>query len=231
MTSRETILVVDDERSLCDVLRLNLELEGYLVDVAYSAEEALKKPLASYSLILLDVMMEDMSGYEFTTKIRTNKILKNIPIILCTAKDGENDVVEGFTCGADDYIKKPFSMKELMLRVRSVLRRSVKSAVKNTNQLIIYKTLTLDTERRECRINGEEIAFTKKEFGILSLLLSNSDKVFSREEILEAVWDEDVYVVDRTIDVNINRLRKKLGCYGDNIITKQGYGYGFKEEK
>lgn len=229
MAEKQTILVVDDERTLCDVLKLNLELEGYEVDLAYSAEEALKKPLETYSLILLDVMMEEIDGFELTSMIRANEKWKNIPVILCTAKDTEHDLEEGFESGADDYIKKPFSMKELQLRVKSVLRRSELSK-KDAGQVLCYKTLELDLETKECRIDGEEIPFTKKELGILRLLLSGEGKVFSREEILNAVWDEDVYVVDRTIDVNINRLRKKLGVYGNNIITKQGYGYGFKKD-
>ena len=230
MADYQKILVVDDERTLCDVLKLNLELEGYKVDVAYSAEEALRMPLSSYSLILLDVMMEEMTGIEFTTSIRGDEKLKNIPIILCTAKDTENDIIEGFLCGADDYIKKPFSMKELVLRVKSLLRRSNK--LKETEeQKITYKALELDLGKRECRIEGKEVPFTKKEFDILWLFLNSPDKIFSREEILDEVWDDDVYVVDRTIDVNINRLRKKMGIYGNNIITKQGYGYGFKKEK
>lgn len=230
MDERLSILVVDDEKTLCDVLKLNLELEGYEVSVAYSAEEALRMPLFSYSLILLDVMMEEMSGMELTTIIRKDEKLKNVPIILCTAKDAENDVVDGFLCGADDYIKKPFSMKELILRVKSVLRRSKQSADEDEKNVIIYKTLELDLMKKECHIDGVEVLFTKKEFGILNLLLSHCGKVFSREEILDAVWEEDVYVVDRTIDVNINRLRKKLGVYGNYIITKQGYGYGFKKD-
>ncbi len=229
MDEKQTILVVDDERTLCDVLKLNLELEGYNVEVAYSAEEALRMPLSSFSLILLDVMMEEMSGIELTSVIRADEKLKNIPIILCTAKDAEEDLIDGFQCGADDYIKKPFSMKELVLRVKSVLRRSGQPT-DSAEQLLRCKTLELDLEKKECRIDGNDVAFTKKEFGIMKLLLSNCGKVFSRDEILDAVWEEDVYVVDRTIDVNINRLRKKLGTYGNNIITKQGYGYGFKKD-
>lgn len=230
MEDIQKILVVDDERTLCDVLKLNLELEGYKVDVAYSAEEALRMPISSYSLVLLDVMMEEMTGLEFTSVIRADEKTKNIPIILCTAKDAENDIIDGFLCGADDYIKKPFSMKELVLRVKSVLRRS--SQPKESNeQKIKYKTLELDLGKRECRIDGTDVSFTKKEFDILKMLLNTPDKIFSREEILDEVWDDDVYVVDRTIDVNINRLRKKMGVYGNNIITKQGYGYGFKKEK
>lgn len=230
MEDSQRILVVDDERTLCDVLKLNLELEGYKVDVTYSAEEAQRMPLSSYSLILLDVMMEEMTGIELTTIIRADERTRNVPIILCTAKDAENDIIDGFMCGADDYIKKPFSMKELVLRVKSVLRRSSKSK-KMDEQTIKYKTLELDIEKRECRIDGTDVSFTKKEFDILKMLLSTPDKIFSREEILDEVWDDDVYVVDRTIDVNINRLRKKMGVYGNNIITKQGYGYGFKKEK
>ena len=230
MEDIQKILVVDDERTLCDVLKLNLELDGYIVDVAYSAEEALRMPISSYSLVLLDVMMEEMTGLEFTSVIRADEKTKNIPIILCTAKDAENDIIDGFLCGADDYIKKPFSMKELVLRVKSVLRRS--SQPKESNeQKIKYKTLELDLGKRECRIDGTDVSFTKKEFDILKMLLNTPDKIFSREEILDEVWDDDVYVVDRTIDVNINRLRKKMGVYGNNIITKQGYGYGFKKEK
>ena len=230
MEDSQRILVVDDERTLCDVLKLNLELEGYKVDVTYSAEEAQRMPLSSYSLILLDVMMEEMTGIELMTIIRTDERTRNVPIILCTAKDDENDIIDGFLCGADDYIKKPFSMKELVLRVKSVLRRS--SQPKESNeQKIKYKTLELDLGKRECRIDGTDVSFTKKEFDILKMLLNTPDKIFSREEILDEVWDDDVYVVDRTIDVNINRLRKKMGVYGNNIITKQGYGYGFKKEK
>lgn len=230
MEDSQRILVVDDEKTLCDVLKLNLELEGYKVDVTYSAEEAQRMPLSSYSLILLDVMMEEMTGIELTTIIRADERTRNVPIILCTAKDDENDIIDGFMCGADDYIKKPFSMKELVLRVKSVLRRS--SQPKESNeQKIKYKTLELDLGKRECRIDGTDVSFTKKEFDILKMLLNTPDKIFSREEILDEVWDDDVYVVDRTIDVNINRLRKKMGVYGNNIITKQGYGYGFKKEK
>lgn len=230
MEDIQKILVVDDERTLCDVLKLNLELEGYKVDVAYSAEQAQRMPLSSYSLILLDVMMEEMTGIELATIIRADERTRNVPIILCTAKDDENDIIDGFMCGADDYIKKPFSMKELVLRVKSVLRRS--SQPKESNeQKIKYKTLELDLGKRECRIDGTDVSFTKKEFDILKMLLNTPDKIFSREEILDEVWDDDVYVVDRTIDVNINRLRKKMGVYGNNIITKQGYGYGFKKEK
>lgn len=230
MTEKQKILVVDDELTVCEVLKLNLEFEGYKVDMAYSAEDTLKFPLESYSLILLDVMMHEMSGLELVKIIRENDKLRNIPIILCTAKDSEDDLEKGFVSGADDYIKKPFSMKELILRVKSLLRRT-NTLQHETPNVIKYNTLILDLDKKECSIDGECIPCTKKEFELLKLFLSNIDKVFSRDEILDIVWDKDVYVVDRTIDVNINRLRKKLGEYGNNIMTKQGYGYGFKKNQ
>lgn len=219
------ILVVDDEDTICEVIKINLEIAGYDVGVAHSAEEALRLNIPSFSLIVLDVMMGEMSGFEMASKLRENSDTAKIPIIFCTAKNRENDLVEGFTRGADDYLCKPFSMKELVLRVKSILRRTKEQPLNNT---IIYNTLILDNEKKKCFIDEEEISLTKKEFEMLYLLLSNKGKIFSREEILNLVWEEDVYVIDRTIDVNINRLRKKIKNYGNNITTKLGYGYGFQ---
>ncbi|MEG1765544.1 MAG: response regulator transcription factor [Muribaculaceae bacterium] len=226
MGKRVNILVVDDEETICEVLKINLELEGYNVDCAHSAEEASKLQLLNYSLILLDVMMGEMNGFEFASLIRKEPLTANIPIIICTAKDSDTDLIEGFNRGVDDYIKKPFLMRELVLRVKSVLRRSDK----NTNSdIITYKTLQIDIIKKKCIIDGEDIQLTKKEFEMLQLFLGTREKIFSREEILDRVWESDVLVIDRTIDVNINRLRKKIKNYGTNIITKLGYGYGFKE--
>ena len=227
MQETKKILVVDDEDTICEVIKLNLELEGFTVDTANSAEEVLSKELIDYRLFILDVMMGEMSGFELASHIRQNPGAKNIPIIICTAKDREEDLVEGFNRGIDDYIRKPFSMRELVLRVKSVLRRT-ETTLGNDNT-ISYGDLVLNIERKQCHISGEEVALTKKEFEILRLLLSNRGKIFSREEILDSVWEDDVLVIDRTIDVNINRLRKKIGNYGNDIITKQGFGYGFKE--
>ena len=227
MEGKQRILVVDDENDICEVIKLNLELNGYAVDTASTAEEALKKDLSQFSLLLLDVMMGEMSGFELASHIRQNPGAKNIPIIICTAKDREEDLVEGFNRGIDDYIRKPFSMRELVLRVKSVLRRT--EATPGNSDMVSCGELVLDIERKQCHIAGEEVALTKKEFEILRLLLSNRGKIFSREEILDTVWEDDVLVIDRTIDVNINRLRKKIGIYGNDIITKQGFGYGFKE--
>lgn len=228
METKQRILVVDDEEVLCEVLKINLELSGYVVDYALSAEEALRKDLSSYSLFILDVMMGEMSGFELASKIKNDCTLRKTPIILCTAKDQEGDVVEGFSRGVDDYIRKPFSMKELVLRVKSVLRRYYEND-ESVSNMISYKNLIINNDLKTCEINGEQIQLTKKEFDLIFLFLKNPDKIFSREEILDKVWEDDVLVIDRTIDVNINRLRKKLGEYGNNIITKTGHGYGFKK--
>ena len=227
MEGKQRILVVDDENDICEVIKLNLELNGYAVDTASTAEEALKKDLSQFSLLLLDVMMGEMSGYELTKKIREDNKFASLPIILCTAKDQESDVETGFLSGADDYIKKPFSMKELILRVQSLLRRCQNS--QQQKSILSYQGLIIDRNMKSCEVDGVNVPLTKKEFDILELFLSSPEIIFSREEILGKVWEEDVLVIDRTIDVNINRLRKKLGEYGKNIITKSGYGYGFKQ--
>ena len=220
------ILVVDDEMPICELMKINLELAGFSVDIANSAEEALQKHLADYALMVFDIMMGEISGLELVSKVRAMPDVANVPIIVCTALGDEAPLIDGFTRGADDYIKKPFSMREFVVRVKSLLRR-----VKPEQPTIaIYKTLSLDSISKTSTIDGSEIALKKKEFDMLFLFLSNPDKIFSRDEILDKIWEKNVYVVDRTIDVNINRLRKKLGEYEQHIITKQGYGYGFKEK-
>ena len=226
MYIRQKILVVDDEQSICELMKINLEIAGYDVDIAYSAEDALRLNLEEYALMVFDIMMGNISGLQLVSMVRQMPKIANVPIIVCTALSEERPLVEGFSRGADDYIKKPFSMKEFVLRVKSLLRRTSKT-INNSN--VSYKSLTLDNSSKLCYIDGKEVALTKKEFDILYLLISNPGKVFSREEILQTIWEKNVYVVDRTIDVNINRLRKKLGEYESNIVTRQGYGYGFKE--
>lgn len=226
MYIRQKILVVDDEQSICELMKINLEIAGYDVDIAYSAEDALRLNLEEYALMVFDIMMGNISGLQLVSMVRQMPKIANVPIIVCTALSEERPLVEGFSRGADDYIKKPFSMKEFVLRVKSLLRRTSKT-INNSN--VSYKSLTLNNSSKLCYIDGKEVALTKKEFDILYLLISNSGKVFSREEILQTIWEKNVYVVDRTIDVNINRLRKKLGEYESNIVTRQGYGYGFKE--
>ena len=222
------ILVVDDEEDLCEILKFNLETEGYEVDTAYSAEEALTLNLTDYDLLLLDVMMGEISGFKLASMLKKNEKTAHIPIIFLTAKDTENDMLTGFNLGAYDYISKPFSIKQVQARVKAVLRRSMEEKKPVNENILTYNTLKLDTQRIKASINGEEVALTKKEFEILKLLLENINHVFSREEILSRVWKDEVYVLDRTIDVNITRLRKKIGEYGKNIVTRLGFGYCFE---
>ena len=215
------ILVVDDEESLCEILQFNLEVEGYEVDVAYSAEQALDMHPERYSLILLDVMMGETSGFKMARQLKSRPETAGVPIIFCTARDTEDDTVAGLNIGADDYIAKPFSIREVLARVRSVLRRTAQPAAEE--KAVAFEGLRMDLTRKVCTIDGEPLALTKKEFEILALLLS------SREEILRQVWSDEVIVLDRTIDVNITRLRRKIGPYGEHIVTRLGYGYGFEE--
>ena len=224
------ILVVDDEEDLCEILKFNLENEGYEVDTANSAEEALNMDICSYNLIFMDVMMGDFSGFKMANILKKDKKTAHVPIIFITAKDTENDTVTGFNLGADDYISKPFSLREVIARVKAVLRRTVTPETEKAPEQITYQTLVIDITKKKVSIDGEEVALTKKEFEILFLLLQNKGRVFSREDILARVWSDEVYVLDRTIDVNITRLRKKIGIYGKRIVTRLGYGYCFETE-
>lgn len=222
------ILVVDDEEDLCEILQFNLETEGYVVDVAYSAEEALKLDIASYNLLLLDVMMGEISGFRMARMLRDNAKTTRIPIIFLTAKDTENDRLTGFNIGADDYISKPFSIREVIARVKAVLRRAVVITDDSADKILEYDQLKVNLGNKKVTVDGEDVQFTKKEFEMLKLFLENTNRVFTREEILSRVWTDEVVVLDRTIDVNITRLRKKVGRYGKNIITRLGYGYCFE---
>lgn len=224
------ILVVDDEEDLCEILKFNLENEGYEVDTAHSAEEALKMDIGSYSLLLLDVMMGEISGFKMASLLKKDKKTAQVPIIFITAKDTENDTVTGFNLGADDYISKPFSLREVIARVKAVLRRHPTRRTRTAPEQISYKTLVIDIVKKKVSIDGEEAPLTKKEFEILLLLLQSKGRVFSREDILARIWSDEVYVLDRTIDVNITRLRKKIDIYGKCIVTRLGYGYCFEAE-
>ena len=217
------ILVVEDEADICEILRFNLENEGYVVTVAYSAEEALQLKLSRFHLFLVDVMMDKMSGFEFAQILRQNSHTKHIPIIFITAKSAEQDVLTGFKSGADDYIYKPFSIRVVLARIQAVLQRSVPS---DTGDLQCDK-LHLYKEQKKAMIQEKELELTKKEYEMLLLFMSNPGRVFSREDILHHVWSDLVCVTDRTIDVHINRLRKKIEPYGNHIVTRSGYGYCF----
>ena len=224
------ILVVDDEEDLCEILKFNLENEGYEVVTANSAEEALKMNISSYHLLLLDVMMGEISGFKMANLLKKDKKTAQVPIIFITAKDTENDTVTGFNLGADDYISKPFSLREVIARVKAVLRRTATSDTEKAPEQLCYQSLVIDITKKKVSIDGEEVPLTKKEFEILFLLLQNKGRVFSREDILSRIWSDEVYVLDRTIDVNITRLRKKIGTYGKRIVTRLGYGYCFETE-
>lgn len=233
----ERILVVDDEEDLCEILQYNLEQAGYLVDVAYSAEEALKDDLTKYRLFLLDVMMGEISGFKLGSMIKANDATKATPIIYLTAKDTETDKLRGFDIGADDYISKPFSINEVLARVKAVLKRTAFAAtaqntVEETDEtklpdVVKYDKLELNLSNKTVSIDGTEINLTKKEFELLAMLLCKPDTVFSREQLIESIWKGDSEMSDRTIDVNITRLRKKIEPYNKNLITRQGYGYYF----
>lgn len=224
------VLVVDDEEDLCEILQFNLETEGYSVDVANSAEEALKKDIAVYNLLLLDVMMGEMSGFRMARQLREDPKTANVPIIFLTAKDSENDRLTGFNVGADDYISKPFSIREVLARVKAIIRRAESNKIQAAPpHHLTYESLEMHMDNKKVMLEGVEIPFTKKEFEILKLFLENKNRVFSRDEMLTRVWSDEVIVLDRTIDVNITRLRKKIGPYGKNIVTRLGYGYCFEE--
>ena len=231
MRTKNRILIVDDEEDICEILKFNLDNEGFITETAYSAEEALKLNLASYDLLLLDVMMDQISGFKMASILKKDKATAHIPIIFITAKDTENDTVTGFNLGADDYIAKPFSLKEVILRVKAVLRRaSLPATNQDYTEQLTHADLRMDLEQKKVFIKNTEISLTKKEFEILALFLKNKGRIFSREEILNHVWSDEVCVLDRTIDVNITRLRKKIGDYGQCIVTRLGYGYGFELE-
>ena len=225
--SKARILVVDDEEDLCEILQFNLESEGYEVETANSAEEALTKDLASYNLLMLDVMMGEISGFKMAGIIRKNEKLANLPIIFITAKDTENDMLTGFNIGADDYISKPFSIREVTVRVKAILRRTLVAEPSDKDAILQFENLKIDTTRKKVFLDEVPVDLTKKELEMLLLLVSHPGRVYSREDILTAVWSDDVYVLDRTIDVNITRLRKKLGEFGQHIVTRLGYGYCF----
>lgn len=228
MNDTSRILVVDDEETLCEALRFNLEADGYAVDTALSAEEALTMDLSAYSLILLDIMMGDISGMQLASILKKKDSTAHIPIIFCTAKDAEDDMIGGLDLGADDYITKPYSIRNVLARVRTVLRRTTANEKpKSENGAVEFQGISVSPERKLCTVNDEEVKMPRKEFEILLMLLRNPGRVFSRGEILKKIWPEEVVVLDRVVDVNITRLRSKLGEYGKHIVTKPGYGYGF----
>ena len=225
MEENHKILIVDDEKDLCEILQFNLESEGFVIEIAHSGEEALKKPLEEFDLILLDVMMGGISGYKTANIIRKEKNL-TVPVVFLTAKNEENDILTGFNVGADDYISKPFSIREVVARIKAILKRG--AVQKEESRKLVFNDLWIDSQKKTVSIAGENINLTRKEYEILALLLKNQGHFISRDEILNRIWNDDVIVTERNVDVNIARLRKKIGEYGDYIKGKSGYGYCFQ---
>lgn len=223
------ILIVDDEEDLCEILQFNLEGEGFETEVAYSAEEALKKDMGAFHLVLLDVMMGEMSGFKLAKVLRKERKL-SVPIIFITAKTAEDELLTGFNLGADDYITKPFSVKEVIVRVKAVLKRSSGEPGRE-DKILVHEELVMNPKKRKVKIGTRDLELTKKEYEILAYLLNSEGYILSREEILERVWDDDTIVSKRTVDVHMAHLRKKLGSYGKYIKNKQGYGYAFEKNQ
>ncbi|MFV0538555.1 MAG: response regulator transcription factor [Dysgonomonas sp.] len=223
--NKVSILIVDDEPDIREILQFNLQNEGYDIDLAESAEQAAKILSSKHKLILLDVMMGGISGFKFADQMRKDG--NNTPIIFLTAKNTENDMLTGFSIGGDDYIPKPFSIKEVIARVRSVLKRSVHHSTEVQENIISVNTLEINMDTKIVYVDGKPIELTKTEFNILVLLIQNAGKIFSRADILDKAWKDDGIVLERTVDVHIARLRKKVGVYGDYIINRTGYGYVF----
>lgn len=229
------ILVVDDEETLCDVMAFNLEAEGYVVEKAYSAEEALAYDLSEFDLILLDIMMGEISGLQLVRIMRSNPATVSVPVIFCTAKDAEDDMIRGLDTGADDYITKPYSLQTVLARIRTVLRRASSSrdnTYSSSTPMLTVQFMGLQLSRRThtCMVDGEVVRMPRKEFEILFRLLSDRNRVFSRAELLSEVWPGETVVADRAVDVNVTRIRQKIDRYGRHIITRSGYGYGFMDD-
>ncbi len=227
MNEKFRILVVEDEEDLNEILQFNLESEGYLVETSFSAEEALKRDLTGFHLMILDVMMGKISGFSLAQRIRKELNL-DVPIIFLTARDAENDMLTGFNLGADDYIIKPFSIKELQARVKAVLKRAKVSPAEVASTLLSMGKLAIDLETKRLILGDKKIELTRKEYEIISLLAKTPGRIFSREEILRRIWESDVIVTDRTVDVNMTRLRRKMEEYGSYIRNKPGFGYYFE---
>ena len=222
---KQRILIIDDERDLCDILQFNLTDAGYEAETVFSGEQALSKDLSQFDLLLLDVMMPGLSGFGLAQRLKANKDTAELPIIFLTALGSEEDVLQGFDLGADDYISKPFSIKEVLARIKAVLARTIPS--NDDENVLRFEGLEMNVSKMTVNVDGEPVSLTRTEFELLKLLLGNRGRVFSRQEVLDKVWPRDVVVTDRTVDVNITRMRKKIGRYSSCIVTRHGFGYQF----
>lgn len=233
---RIRVLVIDDEESICEILKYNLEKEGYDTDCAYRAEDALAHDLSGYSLFIVDIMMGNLSGFDFVKRVKNSVATENTPIIFCSALDDEDDKVMGLNIGGDDYITKPFVIGEVLARVRAVLRRShvyhqvaYNVARGEYEPDITFRNLRINRNEKLCFVNGVDVNLTRTEYDLLLYFMMHRNRIHRREEIIKNVWNNDMLVSSRAIDTNVTRLRKKIGEYGDHIVTRSGYGYGFKD--
>lgn len=235
MEKKYKILVVDDEPDLCEILQFNLEMEGYMVDVANSAADMANLQLSQYNLFLLDVMMGEVSGFQLAEKLKMIEETSHTPVIFTTALDDEDNIIRGFNIGADDYITKPISIRELKARVKAVLRRGNRKEEvepeKGKTMIGSSEGLSINLQTKCVMMDGVVVDATKLEFDLLRVFLENKGVVFTREDLLARAWPKDAYVTDRTVDVNITRLRKKIGKYGANIKTRIGWGYYYNESE
>lgn len=221
MEKDRKILIVDDEPSLRDGLQTYLELEGYSVDTAESAEQALDMKPEAYDLILLDIMLGGISGIEMARRLKARPDTAAVPVIFLTARDSDDDMVAGLELGADDYIAKPYSARNVVARIAAVLRRSGAGKAR--------PGVSCDRASLTCRVDGRELRLPRREFELLALLLENPGRIFTRDELLDRVWPENVIIADRSVDVHITRLRGKIVPYSKHIVTRSGYGYGWQD--
>lgn len=238
MTTNETnnktqqhgkILLVDTDSMSCELLQFRFESEGFHTDIISDGEKALQTDLSQYSIILVDLMNRPFNGLMFTRAVKRNPDAFNVPVIIISNLSSEDDIVDGLDAGADDYISKPFSTRELIARVRSVVRRRMMMSVRRASKIVQFNGLTLDLGAGTAAIDGQRLSLTRTEYLILAMFLRNRNSFFERGEIRHEAWEDDSEVSDRAVDTNISRLRKKLGDYGRYIINRHGFGYGFVE--
>jgi len=226
------ILLVDDEVDILEFLKYNLEQDNFEVLVSTNGKDALKKISQNPDLIVLDIMMPEMDGFELYQQIKKNKVYQDIPIIFLTAKSGETDEIKGLDLGASDYIQKPISPKKLIARIKSNLRKTSQDDKKaKSMEILKIGPLAIDVEKFVVKVDNKEKFFPRKEFQLLHFLAQNPGKVINRDTLLKEIWGNDVYVIDRTIDVHIRKIREKLGKHSELIETIKGVGYRFKHNE
>lgn len=225
---QERLLIVDADKMMCELLQYKFENEGFSVDIVHDVESALAIPLSDYNLILIDLMDDGQSGLRLARSIRENPSTGGVPIIFISSRSSEDDIVNGLDAGADDYIAKPFSSRELIARIRSVLRRRRMMTARRMSNIMRFQTLSVDFTAGTVEIDGVAVSLTRTEYLILAMFLRHRNQFFERSEIQHEAWEEDS-ISERAVDTNISRLRKKLGQYGRHILNRQGFGYGFIE--